>query len=207
MGKNMHGKAGTSTVYKVPIGTLVYKIPNQILESLSSGEFLDKPTLKPVVAPLDCELIADLSKENQELTLCKGGIGGKGNTHFKSATNQAPHQFTQGTKAEEGYFLLELRKIADVGLVGYPNAGKSTLISKISAAHPRLLRIRSRLSTQSLESSSSTDIRGPLSRISQVSLKVLTEMLGWDTIFFGTSFVANYWFSLLMPQAVKGVIR
>ena len=138
MGKNMHGKAGTSTVYKVPIGTLVYKIPNQILESLSSGEFLDKPPLKPVVAPLDCELIADLSKENQELTLCKGGIGGKGNTHFKSATNQAPHRFTQGTKAEEGYFLLELRKIADVGLVGYPNAGKSTLIGKISAAHPKV---------------------------------------------------------------------
>ena len=138
MGKNMYGKAGASTVYKVPVGTLVYKVPDQVLEPPPSGEFLGDPPPKPVVAPLDCELIADLSKENQELILCKGGIGGKGNTHFKSSTNQTPRQFTKGTEAEEGYFLFELRKIADVGLVGYPNAGKSTLIGKVSAAHPRV---------------------------------------------------------------------
>jgi GTP-binding protein len=82
--------------------------------------------------------VVDLSLENQEFILCKGGAGGKGNTHFKSSTNRVPRQFTEGEPGEEGYFLLELRKIADVGLVGYPNAGKSTLLGRISAAHPKV---------------------------------------------------------------------
>jgi GTPase len=138
MGKNMYGKAGKDAVYKVPAGTLVYRIPPQILESPPTDEMLEAPPPKPAISLADCELVADLDQENQDLILCRGGSGGKGNTHFKSSTNRAPRQFTEGEPGEEGYFLLELRKIADVGLVGYPNAGKSTLLSKVSAAHPKV---------------------------------------------------------------------
>jgi len=70
--------------------------------------------------------------------LCRGGGGGKGNVHFKSARNRAPVQYTEGEEGEQGHYLLELRTIADVALVGYPNAGKSTLLGKISAAHPKV---------------------------------------------------------------------
>jgi GTPase len=139
MGKNMFGKAGKDAIYKVPIGTLIYRIPPQVLEPPPPTEqTLDAPPPKPVISLADCELVADLDQENQDLILCHGGSGGKGNTHFKSSTNRAPRQFTEGAPGEEGYFLLELRKIADVGLVGYPNAGKSTLIGKVSAAHPKV---------------------------------------------------------------------
>jgi len=138
MGKNMYGKAGKDVVYKVPAGTLIYRIPPQILEPPPTEQTLDEPPPKPAISLADCELVADLKQENQELILCRGGSGGKGNTHFKSSTNRAPRQFTEGEPGEEGYFLLELRKIADVGLVGYPNAGKSTLLGKVSAAHPKV---------------------------------------------------------------------
>jgi GTP-binding protein len=138
MGKNMYGKAGKNAVYSVPAGTLIYRIPPQILEPPVPEETLDEPLPKPVILPEDCELVIDLSQENQEVILCRGGSGGKGNTHFKSSINRAPRQFTEGEPGEEGYFLLELRKIADVGLVGYPNAGKSTLLGKVSAAHPKV---------------------------------------------------------------------
>jgi GTPase len=70
--------------------------------------------------------------------LCRGGEGGKGNVHFKSSRNRAPLQYTDGEEGEQGHFLLELRTIADAGLVGYPNAGKSTLLRKLSAARPKV---------------------------------------------------------------------
>lgn len=86
----------------------------------------------------DLIFVADLNEPGAEIVLCKGGAGGKGNLHFKSSRNRAPRQWTPGGDGEEGYFYLELRCIADAGLVGYPNAGKSTLLSKISSAHPKV---------------------------------------------------------------------
>lgn len=74
---------------------------------------------------IELEKIADLTEIGTRFTLCQGGLGGKGNWHFRSATNQAPTEAEMGTEGEEGVFFMELRRIADAGLVGYPNAGKA----------------------------------------------------------------------------------
>ena len=87
---------------------------------------------------IELEKIADLTEIGTRFTLCQGGLGGKGNWHFRSATNQAPTEAEMGTEGEEGVFFMELRRIADAGLVGYPNAGKSTLLGDISEAKPKV---------------------------------------------------------------------
>src|SRR5947209_12042715 len=106
----------------------------------NEDEFAEEPSeaAGPKQIIHDEDPIADLAEDGQEFVLCAGGKGGKGNVHFKSSKNRAPIQYTEGDEGEHGHFLLELGTIADAALVGYPNAGKSTLLGKISAAHPKV---------------------------------------------------------------------
>ncbi|MBI5742019.1 MAG: GTPase ObgE [Nitrospirae bacterium] len=113
MGKNMHGKNGKDLIIPVPLGTLI--------KEFESGEVL-----------------CDLTDEGQEFVAAKAGRGGLGNSHFKTATRQAPKFAQPGEHGEEKTLTLELKLLADVGLIGLPNAGKSTLISVMSAARPKI---------------------------------------------------------------------
>ena len=132
MGKKMYGRAAPAKVVKVPVGTIVYAFREDEEDGKRPTPNAQRPTLNKE------EPLVDLTEENQEFVLCGGGKGGKGNVHFKSSRNRAPIQYTEGEEGEQGHFLLELHTIADVGLVGYPNAGKSTLLRKISAARPKV---------------------------------------------------------------------
>ncbi len=139
LGKKMHGRGSADKVVNVPIGTIIFRTeaPPKRLADWEQEE--KKPEEEPAVPYTPAvEKIGDLTHDGEEFILCAGGKGGKGNVHFKSSKNRAPVQYTEGTEGEQGYFLLELRTIADAALVGYPNAGKSTLLGQISAAHPKV---------------------------------------------------------------------
>ena len=115
-GKNKHGTEGEDLVLTVPVGTLVFR-------KAEAGEN---------------EVLADLLESGQQVVVAKGGRGGRGNTSFASSTNQAPRIAEKGEVGEEKSLILELRLIADVGIIGYPNVGKSTLLAAASAANPRI---------------------------------------------------------------------
>src|SRR6266567_4171651 len=130
-GKKMHGRSAPPKIVKVPAGTIVWKDGDRTSNSQqsTSSKTADQSAIEPVV---------DLTHDGQEFILCCGGAGGKGNVHFKSSRNRAPRQYTEGEEGERGDFLFELRTIADAGLIGYPNAGKSTLLRRVSAARPKV---------------------------------------------------------------------
>jgi len=114
--KKKHGRKGESLLLTVPVGTIVSH------KSQIGGD----------------TLIADLAQSGQQVVVAKGGKGGFGNAHFATSTNQAPQVAEKGEDGEENSIILELKIIADVGLIGYPNVGKSTLLAAVSAAKPKI---------------------------------------------------------------------
>jgi len=112
-GKNQTGKGGDNLYLKVPIGTQVFEEDNKTL-------------------------IFDFKKEKDEYTAAIGGKGGFGNTRFKSSTNRAPRKYTKGLKGEDFWIWLQLKTIADIGIIGLPNAGKSSLLASITSANPKI---------------------------------------------------------------------
>jgi GTP-binding protein len=113
MGQQRYGKAGDDIEIRVPVGTAITNVDTD-------------------------ELIGDLTRHGQRLLVAKGGKGGLGNMHFKSSTNRSPRRATNGEEGEQRTLMLELKLLADVGLLGFPNAGKSTLIRAVSAATPKV---------------------------------------------------------------------
>ena len=112
-GKNQTGSDGKNLIIKVPPGTEIYNEDKSVL-------------------------LFDLIEKNEKIIFAKGGNGGLGNSHFKSSTNQAPRKFTKGEIGEEKWVWLSLKLFADIGIIGKPNAGKSTFLSKISNANPKI---------------------------------------------------------------------
>jgi len=133
--KNMTGKSGEDLFIKVPVGTLIYEIEDR----KTIEDFDDENTKNgDSVGSREETLIGDLTKPGQKIMVAKGGAGGKGNMNFKGSKNRTPMQYTPGVDGEKKRIRLEVKIIADVGLVGTPNAGKSTLLNRLTNANVKV---------------------------------------------------------------------
>lgn len=136
--KQCTGKNAKPLVIEVPPGTVVSRLSGGPAPSVAEFEDTAEKLLPIPDHDVPLEVVADLVKAGERYVLCQAGDGGRGNRHFKSSINQAPRQYENGWPGECGQFVLELKSMADVGLVGYPNAGKSTLLSRLSKAQPKI---------------------------------------------------------------------
>ncbi|TXH01676.1 MAG: GTPase ObgE [Candidatus Moraniibacteriota bacterium] len=132
MPKKMHGKDRADIVVKVPVGTVVYEVSEDYFEKTLRNRSIFEEMMK------ERKLLVDMDSHGKEFVGAWGGRGGKGNWHFRSSTNQTPQEFEPGTPGEEKYLLLELKVVADVGIVGLPNVGKSSLLKALTNANPKI---------------------------------------------------------------------
>lgn len=155
-GKNRcHGSDGEDIIIKVPEGTIIKEEESGLV-------------------------IADMSGENERLVLLKGGRGGKGNQHYATATMQAPKYAQPGQKAQELNLILELKVIADVGLVGFPNVGKSTFLARVTNAKPKIANYHFTTLSPNLGVVDLDGSDGLSSQIFRELSKALRKALGWD---------------------------